>query len=76
MRSILTFVLRLLVDDETPQRVNGALQNVNNPQIHAFKNGQGLLELLTELSHPDSTTLLPAKRNSEDTQDVFQSEGK
>jgi len=75
MRSILTFVLRLLVDDETPQRVSGALQNVNNPQTHAFQNGQGLLELLTELSHPDSATLSPAKCDSEHTQDVLQSEG-
>ena len=75
MRSIMTFVFRLLVDDETPQRINGALQTVINPQTYTFQNSQELLDLLIEFSRPDAAALPPAQCVSEDLLNLKQSEG-
>ena len=50
MRSIVTFVLRLFVDDEHPERMQGALHNTGSSQVYPFRDEQALLELLRTLS--------------------------
>ncbi len=50
MRSILTFVLRLLVDDEHPEDLRGALQIVGETENLPFSDEQMLLCLLHEQS--------------------------
>ena len=50
MRSIVTLVLRLFVDDEHPKRLQGALHNPANFQVYPFRDEQALLELLSSLS--------------------------
>ena len=50
MRSIVTLVLRLFVDDEHPKRLQGALHNPASSQVYPFRDEQALLELLSSLS--------------------------
>jgi len=46
MRTIQTFVLRLLVDPAAPQELRGALQAVSESETYPFADEQALLALL------------------------------
>lgn len=48
MRSIQIFVLRLLVDSETPGALHGVIQRVEEEQAHPFQDGPTLMAWLCE----------------------------
>ncbi|MDD5370092.1 MAG: hypothetical protein PHQ40_13485 [Anaerolineaceae bacterium] len=50
MHAVLTFVLRLLVDSDTPGLLCGSLQQVPEEQPATFVDGQALLRLLEDAS--------------------------
>jgi len=64
MRTIRTFILRLLVDTEEPQALRGAVRSVPNDDECSFADGQSLLALLhrlkvTAVESDTSEELLP-----------------
>ena len=46
MRFVKTFVLRLFVDSNTPERVCGSVRRLDEPESHPFKNIGDLEEAL------------------------------
>jgi hypothetical protein len=50
MRAIHTFVLRLLLDSNEPQKLRGALQSVPEGKPRPFADGQSLLILLNQMA--------------------------
>jgi hypothetical protein len=51
MRTIRTFILRLLVDIDEPQTLRGMLRSVVDNEEHSFTDEQSLLALLYSVSH-------------------------
>jgi hypothetical protein len=49
MRTIQTYILRLLVDSDEPHTVRGAIRAVADGEEQAFADGQALLALLCRL---------------------------
>ena len=49
MRTIQTFVLRLLVDADEPHQLRGALRSVATDEENAFADAQDLVNLLRRL---------------------------
>jgi len=58
MRTIQTFVLRLLVDGDEPHQLRGSLRSVATDEEDAFADAQDLVNLLREL------VMQPAKARS------------
>ncbi len=52
MRTVQTFVLRLIVDADEPGVLRGVIRYVATGQERQFANRQELLRLLGEISHP------------------------
>jgi hypothetical protein len=52
MRTIRTFVLRLLVDTNEPQALRGTVRSVADDEERSFTDGPSLLVLLRRLRHP------------------------
>jgi hypothetical protein len=52
MRFVQTFLLRLYVDTQTPDRLCGELRPVEKRETYPFKNETSLMELLRQLSKP------------------------
>jgi hypothetical protein len=50
MRTIQTYILRLLVDTEEPLTVRGAIRAVADDEEQTFVDGQALLTLLHRIS--------------------------
>ncbi len=48
MRIIRTFVLRLLIDTDEPERLRGSLRSILNDSEYPFADEQALLGLLSE----------------------------
>lgn len=60
MRTIQTFILRLLIDPDEPEVLRGALQPVPEGDSQPFVGEQELLTILHHLISPlDDTTYLP-----------------
>ncbi len=49
MRILKTFVLRLLIDSETPTTLRGAIRAIANDEEYTFTDGQTLLALLQQI---------------------------
>ncbi len=49
MRTIRTFVLRLLVDPAKPRTPRGSIQAISEPQSHPFADEPALLALLYQM---------------------------
>ncbi len=54
MRRILVFVLRVLLDSDTPETWRGSVVLVPEGQPRQFISGQGLLEVLAAMTQPCS----------------------
>lgn len=54
MRTIQIFILRLLVDPDTPRALRGSLEPVPEGEPRTFTNRRRLLALLDELSSPSA----------------------
>jgi hypothetical protein len=65
MRLIIPLILRLFVDDETPEKLRGALQRADNQQAYPFENEQALLKLLRSFSGDKGRSPACPKANSE-----------
>ncbi len=50
MRTIRTFVLRLMADTEEPEQLRGSVRSVSNDAEYPFTDAQALLTVLVELS--------------------------
>jgi hypothetical protein len=50
MRTIQTYILRLLVDSDEPHTVRGVIQAVADDEEQAFADGQALLTWLRRMS--------------------------
>lgn len=50
MRVLKTFILRMLIDSETPHVLRGAVRAVADDEEYTFTDGQALLALLCEIS--------------------------
>lgn len=63
MRTVRTFILRLLVDPAEPQALRGALQPVPEGEARPFADEQALLALLRrltgEMEEPSGTGATP-----------------
>jgi len=53
MREIRTFILRLLIDTDSPQTLRGVLRAVAQDEEHSFNSEQSLRALLHRLSQTD-----------------------
>ncbi len=65
MRTIQTFVLRLLADTEEPQALRGAVRCVSNDEEQTFADAQSLLALLhgmCQAADPDDVEQSPPPR--------------
>jgi hypothetical protein len=51
LRSIQTFILRLLLDTEDPHTLRGALRSVADDEDQPFASGESLVDLLHQLTH-------------------------
>lgn len=56
MRTIQTFVLRLLLDTEEPNTLRGSLRLISNEAEYPFANARELLQLLQQLATPSTET--------------------
>jgi len=56
MRTMQTYILRLLVDTETPHVVRGMIRAVEGDAEHAFGDGLALLALLCRMSDRNGQT--------------------
>ncbi len=54
MRRILVFVLRVLLDSDTPETLRGSVVLVPEGQPRQFTSEQALLEVLAEMTRPCS----------------------
>jgi hypothetical protein len=63
VRTIQTFVLRLLVDMNEPQQLRGSLHSVADNADHPFANAQVLLDLLRQIMQLESQ--IPTNKNNE-----------
>ena len=52
MRFVQTFLLRIYVDTQSPDRLCGDLRPIDKRETYPFKNETGLMELLQQLSRP------------------------
>lgn len=72
MRLIKTFILRLNIDNEQPDRICGALQALPASNTYSFRNSEQLLQLLKHLadaSPEDSPMNLSGNENEADLSD-------
>lgn len=58
MRSIQTFILRLLVDTETPDALHGVIQRVEEEHPHPFLDGRTLIAWLRETARVERKEVL------------------
>lgn len=65
MRMIQVFVLRLLLDSETPQVLRGSLQRVSESQTLPFSDEQALLALLHRMAHVQPEPEHPVEEETE-----------
>lgn len=69
MRFVQTFLLRLYVDTQFPDRLCGDLRPVEKRETFPFKNETGLMELLQQLSNQskesDPTSSVDSLQNRE-----------
>jgi len=69
MRFVQTFLLRLYVDTQSPDRLCGELRPVEKMETYPFKNETSLMELLQQLSVPsddsDQTSSVESLPNRE-----------
>jgi hypothetical protein len=56
MRTIQTYILRLLVDMEEPRALRGTIRAVARDEEEAFADGQALLDLLRPVTGGGSRT--------------------
>lgn len=56
MRTMQTYILRLLVDTETPRAIRGVIRAVEDDAEQAFDDGLALLALLCEMSDRNDQT--------------------
>jgi hypothetical protein len=61
VREIQTLVLRLLVDDEEPQALRGAVRSLDNDLEHTFADSASLLALLQRMTQ---ARVLPQPRET------------
>ncbi len=50
MRTIQTFIVRLVVESEEPEAVRGVVRSITSDEEHTFTDGQMLLALLRQMS--------------------------
>ncbi len=70
MRTIQTFVLRLLIDSDSPEALRGVIRSVTDNEEFHFVDGQTLLTLLRRLcfdtnTEPGARDALESKTHSE-----------
>jgi hypothetical protein len=56
MRTIHSFVLRVLADADEPESLRGSLRPVSGEAEYPFADGHGLLALLIQLVKPNDET--------------------
>lgn len=56
MRTVRTFILRLLVDEDDPQALRGALRAVSQGQEYPFADERAFLDLLYRMIQPSVVT--------------------
>lgn len=67
MRSVHTYVLRVLIDEHEPEILRGSLRSVASGDEHAFIGETDLITRLQTMLHntlpPSSTQSMPSKKN-------------
>jgi hypothetical protein len=67
MQAVHTFILRLLVNPETPGELHGSVQTIPEREVYSFKAGPDLLEILEQLVQTqagDLRSISPGSNNS------------